>query len=350
MKKLAAAIALAVLVSWSPSLVAQVGQPAVAVPEGQPGAFPQVPRLAPAQALASVQWAGPAVTLDQLGDKSALLLVYATWCPKCNAWSGDFFTQLREAVQKKPMVVLAVNADDSPGGAQRYLTERGFFAPNVFHGYDPLITQRLGFTSNLYQYVLIGPDGAEKARGSAGAFFDQPGGRKFALPADLAKREDLGSFDFIGPEMSDEVRMLFWPWELGQGSETALRSAQRKLAPEPKEQVEAAINGYLDAQIERIRGSYKGSVPERLEAHAAAAALSRIFKTTPQSKKAKQVVAYMEGDEQFRRELAAKKVYDGVMQRPVTQRARLLRGAAKRFTGTHYGALAEQALASAGRP
>ena len=50
------------------------------------------------------------------------------------------------------------------------------------------------------------------------------------------------------------------------------------------------------------------------------------------------------------RRLAAKQVYDGAMQRPVAQQARLLRAAAKRFAGTHYGTLAEQALASTGGP
>lgn len=58
----------------------------------------------------------------------------------------------------------------------------------------------------------------------------------------------------------------------------------------------------------------------------------------------------MEGDKEFKRELAAKKVYDGAMQRPVGQQSRVLCGAARRFAGTHYGDLAEQALASAGGP
>lgn len=84
-QRLAVALSLAMLGSWSGSLVAQVGEAVV-------GAFPQVQQVPPAEALASVQWAGPSIALDQLGDKSALLLVYATWCPRCNVWSGEFFT------------------------------------------------------------------------------------------------------------------------------------------------------------------------------------------------------------------------------------------------------------------
>ncbi|MFH1919190.1 MAG: hypothetical protein ABIP48_04780 [Planctomycetota bacterium] len=76
-----------------------------------------------------------------------------------------------------------------------------------------------------------------------------------------------------------------------------------------------------------------------------------VFRSTDQSKKAKQVVAFLESDQEFKRELAAKKAYDGATLRADArpgQRARSLRAAAKRYTGTHYGNLAEEALASTG--
>ena len=336
------AVVLCVSAVWTP----------VGVPAAETAAAGPAPQAPLAQALSSVQWAGPSVTLEALRGKSALVLVYATWCPKCNVWSGDLFAQLKQAAWAKPVVVLAVNADDSPASAQRYLTERGFFAPNIFHGYDPSITQRLGFQSNLFQYVLVGPDGSVAGRGQAGAFYQTPQGQQFALAADLAKNNHLGELDFITPEMSDEVKLLFWPWELGGGSETALRSVQKKLRPEQREEVDAAVNRYLDARIERIRGLYKGTVEERFEAYETAVALSGTFKNAEQSQKAKQVVAYMEKDEQFNRELGAKKAYDGAMARATGQpgrEARYLRSVAKRFADTHYGKLAEAAVASAER-
>ena len=51
--------------------------------------------------LASVQWAGRPASFAALKGKTVVVLVYAKWCPKCNAWSGEFFTQLKEAVKDK---------------------------------------------------------------------------------------------------------------------------------------------------------------------------------------------------------------------------------------------------------
>ena len=44
--------------------------------------------------LGAVQWKGPTPSLESMRGKTVVLLIYATWCPKCNAWSGDFLGQL----------------------------------------------------------------------------------------------------------------------------------------------------------------------------------------------------------------------------------------------------------------
>lgn len=339
MKYRTLAVTLAVLVYWTggEATIAQDVFPADPQPAG---GLPS---------LGAVRWAGAPISFEELRGKSVVLLVYATWCPKANAWSGELFSQLKEAIKDKPVVVLAINADDSPTGVQSYLTQRGFFAPNIFHGHDPTMHRKLGFQSNLYNYVLVGPEGAVKGRGTAASFFRAGAAKQFVVPRRLAESKQLGSFDFIAPEMSDEVKLLFWPWELGHISETAVRSAQRKLDPEQREQIDAAIARYLDRRIEKIRSLYKGSVPERIEAYETATALSGMFRATAQSRKAKQVVTYMKNDRQFKRELAAKKVYDEAMKKvdaSPKQRIKLLRTVARRFEGTHYGKLAEEALAA----
>ncbi len=91
----------------------------------------------PSSSFASVKWAGPAVSIDALRGKTVLVLIYATWCPKCNEWSGELFTQLKKTVKDKPIIILAINTDYSPRGVKEYLTARGFFALNILHGYDP---------------------------------------------------------------------------------------------------------------------------------------------------------------------------------------------------------------------
>jgi hypothetical protein len=299
--------------------------------------------------LEGVRWQGPAASLESLKGKTVLLLVYATWCPIANKWSPDLMNQLRTAIQGKPVVVLAVDADKSPKEAGPYLTERGFFAPNIIHGWDPTIHTRLGFKSNLYQYVWIEPDGKASKQGEAGMFYDKAGGKEFVLASEISKRTDLGKFKVLDPQMSADVQAALWPIEIGDLTEATVKKAKTPLGASEKDEVDAAVAKLLDARLGEIRGLYKGSAAEQLQAHEKATALGKTFKQSPQSKKAREVVAFLEKDEDFKRELAAKKAYDALMQRSAatTPRGRTaaLKGLAERFEGTHYGQLAQEAAA-----
>jgi thiol-disulfide isomerase/thioredoxin len=299
--------------------------------------------------LEGVKWRGAAPSLEALKGKTVVLLIYATWCPICNKWSPDFFHQLRDAIKGKPVVVLAVNADSSPTNVQAYVAERGFLAPNIIHGYDPTIHTRLGFQSELYQYIWIEPDGKPSKRGHAGSFYEKPQGKQFVMASEISTRTDLGQFKLLDPQMSPAVLAALWPMELGELSEAAVKKAKTSLAAPQKEEVDAAVAKALDARLAEVRGLYKGSVAERLQAHEKAVALSKIFKQGEPSKKAKAVAAFLEADKDFARELAAKKAFDSAMQRSAaaTPRARTtaLRGIAERFEGTHYGELAKEAAA-----
>jgi len=301
--------------------------------------------------LETVRWAGPPVSPNMLQGKTALVLVYATWCPKCNEWSGELFQQLKQAASDKPVVILAINADKSPAGVQQYLTARGFFAPNIFHGYDPAAPARLGFDSNLFYYAIFSPEGAVSGQGQAGGFFNSPQGKRFALPAKLAEAQNLGSFRFIEQGMPAELTSLLWPLELGEVSEAALRAVQSRLTPEQRKQVEAATARFLDGRIAFIRERYKGALTERMEAYEAAVDLTTAFRGTPQNQTARQVVQFMEADGDFKREVAAKRVYESTMQTIAEnprRRKLLLKSVAQRFEGTHFGTLAAEALAEEG--
>ena len=310
-------------------------------------AVPAVPALPP---LDAVRWAGPAISYDMLKGKTAVVLVYATWCPKCNAWSGELFKQLREAASNAPAVILAINADETPGAAKQYVTERGLFGPNIFHGYDPAMHRKMGFDSNLFNYVIVGPDGAVAGRGFAGTYAGGDEAKRFTLAGRLAG-PDVGEFQFISPGMSDALKALFWPWELGSISESALKAAQGRLSAEEKKEAEAAVAKYLDGKLDAIRAKYKGTVPERIEAYEAALALSGVFRGTAQNAKAKEVVKFLEADATLKHELAAKKVYDGAMQKIAEnpkRKAALLKAVVQRFEDTHYGKLAAAALEGEG--
>ena len=294
--------------------------------------------------LDEVQWVEPGITRDALKGKTAIVLVYATWCPKCNKWSGRLFDQLKDALKGRPVIVLAVNADKTPRSARGYIAQRNFNAPNIIHGYHPALHTRLGFNSNLFRYVQIGPSGKIDRKGSAG-MKDQGG--NFGLPERIKNAQNLGEFLFIAPEMPESLQALLWPCELGRMSDTALQAAQKKLPVDQKKALQAAIDNFLDTRLEQIRANYKGSMPERLEAYAAAALMSKMFRSSQQSKKAKQVVAFMEKDNKFKQELAAQKAYQSALERIAAKpqrRISLLKAIARRFKGTHFGDMANESL------
>jgi thiol-disulfide isomerase/thioredoxin len=273
------------------------------------------------------------------------VLVYATWCPKCNSWSADFFSQVKAAVKDKPVVVLAVDSESKQeANFMKYVTERGFLATNIFHGQDPTIAKRLGFESNLFKHVLIGPDGTVADKGDCGSFYNQPNGKQFVLAKQLADAKDLGRFTFLKAEMSDEVKAILWPLELGAPSSDAMLSKARKnLGGNDQEQLDAAIGSYLNDQMEQIRESAKGDVLARLGAYEKASALSVSFKKTEQGKAAKELLETLGDDADFKREVAAKIAYEKCMQQTGKRRSTLLKAVATRFEGTHYGALAQEA-------
>ncbi|MFZ5830962.1 MAG: TlpA family protein disulfide reductase [Planctomycetota bacterium] len=298
--------------------------------------------------LSDVRWAGPPVSLEKLKGKSVAVLVYASWCPKCNAWSGELFKQLKEAVATEPAVILAIYSDNTPAAARSYLAERGFFGPNIVHGFDPAMHTKLGLESNLFKYVLIEPSGAIGERGDAGSYFTGGSDKRFVLAKALAEPKNRGTFRFISEDMSEPVRNMLWPLELGMGSEAALNKSRAALTNEQKEELDSAVGRFMDAGLAEIRGLYKGTLEERFAAHEKANQLGSVFKSTAQSQKAREVVAFLEKDESFKCELAAKKAYDACMERAGTpgRRGTLLRGVAERFEGTHYGKLAEESLES----
>jgi thiol-disulfide isomerase/thioredoxin len=295
--------------------------------------------------LDGVTWAGPAVSMKDLEGKTVAVLVYASWCPKCNEWSGELFKQLKTAIEGKPAVILAIYADENPSRAQQYVTERSFFAPNIVHGFDPGMPKKLGFESNLFNFVLVDASGAIVDRGSAGTAIGGADGRKFILAGALANPKTPGSFRLMTEAMSEPVRQVLWPLELGTASDAVVTKARGSLTAEQKQELDGAVERFMETGLDEVKGLYKGSIEDRFKAHDKATQLATVFKTTPQSKKARDVASFLEKDEEFKRELAAKKAYDGCMLKggPAGKRDVLLKSIAKRFEGTHYGKLADEA-------
>ncbi|MBN1396266.1 MAG: TlpA family protein disulfide reductase [Pirellulales bacterium] len=297
--------------------------------------------------LDAVKWADGPVSFQALRGKTVVVLVYATWCPKCNKWSGELFAQLIKAIADKPVVVLAINADKSPHKIKEYLTQRGFFAPNVIHGYDPSMPGRLGFQSNLFLYVQYRPDGALGGRGQAGSYIAGSDPKQFVLPAKLAADNDLGSFSLLKPEMSDALKQAIWPLEIGRLPDASSVAAGQRLSREDRKEFDAALEKHLGEKLRCVAELAKGTPIEQFEAYDEANRIAALFKNTEQGKEARRLAAELGKDKDFRRELAAKRAYDRAMKSAAAKPnlgERIVKAFIKRFKGTYYAELAEKEL------
>jgi thiol-disulfide isomerase/thioredoxin len=298
--------------------------------------------------LDSVQWAGQSVTFEALRGKTVVVLVWATWCPKCNKWSGEMFAQLKDAIRDKPAVVLAINADKTPDAAKKYLTERSFFAPNIVHGYDPTMPSKLGFSSNLFQYAIVKPDGTLGQKGHAGSFVVGQEPQRFVLPMQLAEDKELGQFELLKPEMSPALKQILWPLELGQLPNGLPADARGGLSAEDRKTLDAALDKCLEVKLERVEKLAHGSAAEKFEALDEANRLAAAYKNTDSGKKARALAAELNKDQDFRRELSAKRMYEKTKQQATAaapaRRQQLWKAFIKRFSGTHYAQLAEKEM------
>ncbi len=299
---------------------------------------------ASANVLEGVHWVGPPVTLDGLRGKTVVLIDYATWCPICNKWSGEFCKQVKESIADKPVVVLAINNDRSPGNVKPYLEARDFLAmPNIVHGYDANIAKRNDLP-DLWGYMIIGPEGKIVEKGHAGSFFGGDADKQFVLPKKIQELSAVGEFLVIDPKMSDAVKYALWPMELGLGTAGDVR----KFKGEQKQQIETAFAAYGGKALEKIHKLAEGDLESQFAAYDRAAALGLQLKGTESAKEAWKVALKLEADSQFKREVAAKKAFERCEKMPpdAPGRSKALVGMVKRFEGTVYGGKAKEAVAS----
>jgi thiol-disulfide isomerase/thioredoxin len=293
--------------------------------------------------LEGVRWAGPAVTLDGLRGKTVVVLDYATWCPICNKWSPDLCKQLKEAIADRPVVVLAIDTDEESRNALKYMSDRGFFAPNIIHGHDHSIIKRADLPE-LWGYAIIGPSGKLLTKGHAGTFHEEGGEKKFTLAEDIARSKNLGEFMAIAPKMDDVVKQILWPFELGIAAGPS-SAARKRLPSAEQKQLDAAMNKYMSKELDRIQELAKGELDDQFSAYDRAAALVGRFKSSSQAKDARKVALSLEGDAKFKRELLAKRAYEKCAQSSADakRKSTAMKTLAKRFPGTEYGEKAKTA-------
>ena len=119
---------------------------------------------------------------------------------------------------------------------------------------------------------------------------------------------NLGKFAVIDEGMSEKVKQVLWPLELGRlPAETALKTAKRDLTAAEAATVDKAVGSYLDGQLEQIRTCSQGAGADRLWAYDQVARLAAAFKTWTQGKQAKELLATIKHEADCKRELDARR-------------------------------------------
>ena len=302
--------------------------------------------------LSGVSWEGASASLDDLKGKTVVVLTYVTWCPICNGWAPEMLSQVQAATKDKPVVILAISTDTPPAKAREYMEHKNFTGPNILHGYEPKLAKSFGFDNEFFNYAIIGPDGSLAASGNAGSFFGGGDAKSFVVAKEFDKLKDLGKFRFVDASMSPPLQEMLWPMELGYIAEVqrSLKKAEKSLKPADREKLKAAMEQFLDDELTSAQQLAGGNAAEKIEALDKASFLSANFKSAPQGKDAKKILAELTKDKGLKKEIGAKKLYDRSMQVPdPDQRVVMLERTAKQFPDTHYGELADKAARAAKR-
>lgn len=328
-------------------IVAVVSLPTLAFAQasGETGGAAARPMVSLDQALAGVRWQGRVPSPASIGDKTPVVMVYATWCPKCNTWTPELFAQLAEAIKDKPIILFAVNADETVRGVD-YALQRNLVGPNIFHGDDPSIVARMGFQSELFNYSIF-KEGQQLDRKQAGSYYKQDDGSKeFVLSRQIKTGLD-GNFSLLTDETSDTLKHVLWPIELGSKLDERTLLAMRKMMDDTlAEEFNSAISSFLDRQVQKIADSREGTVPQQIHGYELAELIATDFKSTPQGRACRGLLDKLDENESFQNELTAKKLYDQAMQKgstPVALR-RMMARASSRFPETHFGKEAQKVI------
>lgn len=301
--------------------------------------------------LAGVKWFGQgAADVDEFRGKVVVVLSYVTWCPLCNEWSPEMLSQLKQTAAENPVVVLAIATETPTVSAAEYMTPKQFIAPNILHGQDEKINEKLGLEkANLFNYVIYDTKGNVARMGSAGSYSNGPT-KEYTVAREAARLASEVKFEALAKDMPPAVRDSLWPLELGRPmNETMLKRLRSQFNGKDAEAFDAAVTRYVQSRVARIGELSKGGTPEQIEAYRLTDNLLKNFRSREEIEPLKDQMQNWTKDAVFKRELAAGQAYDLAMAQIRTSPARkaaLLSGVANRFKDTHYGSLAaEQAAA-----
>ena len=284
-----------------------------------PGRAPEIPAL--------VQFAGDSagLSLQNLKGKVVMVIFFQSWCPICNGWSGELFKQVQEAGGGRRDVVLAAVKTDGGGtpGAIKYLQGRAD-ADQWLIGADPnaVWTQATMGVDELYQYMIIGPDGTILDCGKAGVYYER-GDRKDFVPAlrlkkilEDAKAQTVLPKDSAYPDVPPGAVRAVEFRQYGAAiklCDAAARTPAKDAAAAFKADVLRMVDDRSKA-LSEVLGSTSADGGARLEAYLELKKISKDFGTTKTGMTAVRAVKAAARDKALASEIQAGQEYTNLHQ------------------------------------
>jgi hypothetical protein len=294
--------------------------------------------------------------LSDMRGKMVAVVFFQSWCPICNGWSPEFLQQMTKAFGDDPSVALVAMKVDggTPAEAKAYLTAHGADVSKWIVASDTGGTyyQRVNGSNSLWGYALIDDQGRLMERGSAGSYYPESTGKRYAL-ADPAKKTNAMSSESTITIDSDTPAELLPIVKAAQAGRLlagirALKSYEHGKLKDPALKLKAVLVDALSGRAEKASAEVKSDDAEtRYRAYHTLQAFSTLS-DLPAGQSAKKTLASLRTDKAFMADMAkqaqaesafwamiAKGIRLEVQQRKV-QLPSALKQFADSFAGTAY--------------
>ncbi|HEY1067477.1 MAG TPA: hypothetical protein VGE52_15250, partial [Pirellulales bacterium] len=169
----------------------------------------------------------------------------------------------------------------------------------------------------------------------------------YTIRRELDSFTDWGEFSYVEPSQSAIVSQAAWALELGVTvSEAEVNQLRNKLSPGDKAALNEMLDRFVEKQSTKMKTLAAGTTKaDKLAAADVAASLSTSFKTRPEGKEAKAVLAELKKDKDLKPEWLAKADFERASAMPnPAMRMQALASLAKKLPDTVYGGKAAAAI------
>jgi len=309
---------------------------------------------------------GPSVQFDartlpfhmaDVRGKAVLVMFYQSWCPKCNVWSGDLFQQITKAHgDNRSMVLVAIKTDGGGvRGAMDYLTERKVDVRkwHVAADQNAAYYKAAMGTTSLFNYAIVGPDGALLETGYAAKYYTGGGPRRFVLAHSKEIKKIKGAKPFLPADREYHEALATAVKAAEVGNLALARKLGRKYAT--KTSLKTAATEFLSdlaaaaaEQVDACRATLDtGTAAEKYDAYLVVRRIASQLSDTQPGQDAKAVAAKLRADPGVRAEGAAEKAYRTLMAKAAKLKpdvrtqvlAKAMSQLAAKYPDTRYGQL-----------